>query len=290
MQPNTAKLFWDIITCPLQSNSKLKCKSILSTQCALDFKIPEPWNGDIDNAEVMIIGYNPALDPLEVYPSYNIQTQKWNLICSNNASLSWNHNSVEDFFENRFNAKCICGQKKYVKFSNTYTISQVLNNSCQYKNSQNPYWKTTIKYASAVCGKPLSIDDIVYTDAIHCKSSSSEGCPPAVFNECVDKYLKRIIDIFINNNNKNPKYILLIGTNLNVSTLAAKLNLPIINTSIIGNYTHTRVKIPTQKDIQQHNLAGNVVLISPLPLPSGANNACRNITINGTVINWNKRP
>ncbi len=286
MQPNTAKLFWDIINCPLQSNSK--CNSILSTQCALDFKIPEPWNGDIENAEVMIIGYNPALDPLEVFPSYNIHTQNWNPICSKNASLSWDHNSVADFFENRFNAKCVCGQKKYVQFSNNYACSQVLNNSCQYKKSQNPYWKTTIEYASAVCGKPLSIDDIVYTDAIHCKSSSSGGCAPAVFNECTGKYLKRIIDIFINNNNKNPKYILLIGANLNVSTLAAKLNLPIINTSIIGNYTHTRVKIPTQKDIQQHNLAGNVVLISPLPLPSGANNACRNITINGTVINWNK--
>jgi hypothetical protein len=109
MQPNTAKLFWDIIKCPLQSNSK--CKSILSTQCALDFKIPEPWNGDIENAEVMIIGYNPALDPLEVYPSYNIHTQNWNPICSKNASLSWEHNSVEDFFENRFNAKCVCGKK-----------------------------------------------------------------------------------------------------------------------------------------------------------------------------------
>lgn len=288
MQPNTAKLFWDIIKCPLQSNSK--CKSILSTQCALDFRIPEPWNGDIENAEVMIIGYNPALGPLEVFPSYNIHTQNWNPICSKNASLSWNHNSVEDFFENRFNANCVCGQKKYVQFSNNYACSQVLNNSCRYKKSQNPYWKTTIEYASAVCRKPLSIDNIVYTDAIHCKSSSSRGCTSTVFNECTNKYLKRIIDIFINNNNKNPKYILLIGAKLNVSTLAAKLNLSIINTSIIGNYTHIRVKKPTQKDIQQHNLAGNVVLISPLPLPSGANNACSNITINGTVITWNKRP
>lgn len=291
MQPNTEKLFWDIIKCPLQSNSK--CNSILSTQCASDFKIPEPWNGDIENAEVMIIGYNPALDPLEVYPSYNIHTQNWNPICSINASLSWSHNNVEDFFENRFNAKCVCGQKKYVQFSNNYACTQVLNNSCQYKKSQNPYWKTTIEYASAVCGKPLSIDNIVYTDAIHCKSSSSRGCTSAVFNECVDKYLKRIIDIFINNNNKNPKYILLIGAKLN-SKLSKILNQPTINSSVIGNYTYTRKKVGKTKEIKtkeikKYDTQGNVVLISPLPLPSGANNACSNITINGIVINWNKR-
>jgi hypothetical protein len=106
-----------------------------------------------------------------------------------------------------------------------------------------------------------------------------------VFNECVDKYLKRIIDIFINNNNKNPKYILLIGAKLN-SKLSKILNQPTINSSVIGNYTYTRKKVGKTKEIKKYDTQGNVVFISPLPLPSGANNACSNITINKTVINW----
>ena len=50
-----------------------------------EFQLPEPWNGHLDNAEILFISSNPSIDPNENYPT-----------------ASWKGEDIVSFFENRF--------------------------------------------------------------------------------------------------------------------------------------------------------------------------------------------
>ncbi len=64
------------------------CNKIVCSQKDLgitDFRIPEPWNGHIDTAEILFISSNPSINFNESYPT-----------------ASWNDEDIISFFENRF--------------------------------------------------------------------------------------------------------------------------------------------------------------------------------------------
>lgn len=48
--------------------------------------LPEPWCGDIENADVLFVSSNPSIDPDEKFPT-----------------TSWPDVDIVDFFVNRFN-------------------------------------------------------------------------------------------------------------------------------------------------------------------------------------------
>lgn len=67
-----------------KSNDCHSCHKIVSSQNG-EFQLPEPWNGHLDNAEILFISSNPSIDPNENYPT-----------------ASWKGEDIVSFFENRF--------------------------------------------------------------------------------------------------------------------------------------------------------------------------------------------
>ena len=77
----TKNLFREIIDCPRVMSASVQCSSIISLQNRCNFQVPEPWNGDIENAKILILGLNPALDVAELFPSYDLCSGAWNVMC-----------------------------------------------------------------------------------------------------------------------------------------------------------------------------------------------------------------
>ena len=61
------------------------CHKIVSIQAQKDYQLPEPWNGNIESAQILYISSNPSYNPEEIFP--------------NN---SWSNEVIEQFFRNRF--------------------------------------------------------------------------------------------------------------------------------------------------------------------------------------------
>ena len=129
-----------------------------------DFQLPEPWNGDIVNAPILVISSNPAYSSCELYPT-----------------LDWPDPMIADFFINRF--------------KNRGKYSWVLNNKVLNKDGTRSktvrYWSSIqkrIEEILGVCAKP-GIDYCI-TELVHCKSSNEKGVkkalPVCAGNFCCD--------------------------------------------------------------------------------------------------------
>ena len=188
----TKNLFWEIIDCPRVMSASGQCSSIISLQNRCNFQVPEPWNGDIENAKILILGLNPALDVAELFPSYDC-SGAWNVMCAK--GYKWTDPVVETFFENRYSACCPPCGLQYADV-NADPV-KILSKSCVYKTAKNPFWKTVIEYASAVTKSSCAINDLVFSDCIHCKSSNGAGCGISVKNICMNKYFQRVMSVFI---------------------------------------------------------------------------------------------
>lgn len=60
------------------------CHEIVTYQ-ENEFQLPEPWNGNIETADILFVSSNPSYDEQENYPIQN-----------------WNAEDMTSFFENRF--------------------------------------------------------------------------------------------------------------------------------------------------------------------------------------------
>ena len=302
MNTITKRLFWDIIQCPSSMMACSQCSPIINIQDKNDFQVPEPWNGDIEKAQIMVLGLNPALDIAELFPSFDLNNNSWNTMCSK--GQNWTNNYIEDFFEKRYTACCPQCGKQYANI-NANPV-EILSKSCVHKRAKNPYWKTTIAYASAVTKTNCAIKDIVFSDIIHCKSSSSKGCVTTVKNNCVNNYFPKLLSLFItsgatdklfaevdNLSNTAPysnqkKTILLVGQKSSdaISQIPQWLSIHQHTSNKIGELTW-KSQI---KDIVEHVFSINgtsFIIVSGLPLPSRANRSSRDVIINGTQIpNW----
>lgn len=69
---NERDLMWQIVQCGIESQSiDSECQAIWKAQgCSRrgDFHVPEPWNGDIANAELLFLSINPGYTANEFYP------------------------------------------------------------------------------------------------------------------------------------------------------------------------------------------------------------------------------
>lgn len=292
----TKNLFWEIIDCPRVMSASGQCSSIISLQNRCNFQVPEPWNGDIENAKILILGLNPALDVAELFPSYDC-SGAWNVMCAK--GYKWTDPVVETFFENRYSACCPPCGLQYADV-NADPV-KILSKSCVYKTAKNPFWKTVIEYASAVTKSSCAINDLVFSDCIHCKSSNGAGCGISVKNICMNKYFQRVMSVFITSgatdslfssaggqkqtrhSSNQGKTILLVGKKSSTVLPMLSSGLTLISQTHIGHYNKSN--IPVQITEYVFSIGGyNIKIVDGLPLPSGANRSCSNVEINNIKI------
>lgn len=300
----TKNLFREIIDCPRVMSASGPCSSIISLQNRCSFQVPEPWNGDIENAKILILGLNPALDIAELFPSYDLCSGAWNVMCAK--GYKWTDPVVERFFEQRYSADCKqCGLQYADVNANPVKI---LSKLCVYKTAKNPFWKTVIAYASAVTKSSCAINDLVFSDCIHCKSSNGAACGNLVKNNCMKKYFQRVMSVFITSgatdslfssagvqkqtrhSSNQGKTILLVGKKSSAVLPKLLTGLTVISKTNIGNYNKSYNKSNIRVPITEYvfSIGGhNIKIVDGLPLPSGANRSCRNVEINNIKIpNW----
>ena len=299
----TKNLFREILDCPRVMSASGQCSSIILLQNRCNFQVPEPWNGDIENAKILILGLNPALDVAELFPSYDC-SGAWNVMCAK--GYKWTDPVVEKFFEKRYSEGCPqCGLHYADVNANPVKI---LSNSCVYKTAKNPFWKTVIAYASAVTKSSCAINDLVFSDCIHCKSSNGAGCGISVKNICMKNYFQRVMSVFITSgatdslfssagvqkqtrhSSNQGKTILLVGKKSSTVLPILSSGLTVISQTDIGHYNKSKRKAITNEAITEYvfSIGGyNIKIVNGLPLPSGANRSCRNVEINNIKIpNW----
>jgi hypothetical protein len=152
-----------------KSSPLLPCNEIVNFQHGVgvkkinDFQIPEPWNGDIVNAPILIISSNPAYSNDELYPD-----------------LSWPNEMIADFFINRFAKR---GQASWVEGH------RVLNKNGSRGRVVN-YWTNIQRRVDELLGEIGSEPgkDYCITELVHCKSSSEIGVRSAL-PTCANLYL-----------------------------------------------------------------------------------------------------
>lgn len=300
----TKNLFWEIIDCPRVMSASGPCSSIISLQNRCNFQVPEPWNGDIENAKILILGLNPALDVAELFPSYDLCSGAWNVMCAK--GYKWTDPVVEKFFEDRYSAcSTQCGLRYKYADVNADPV-KILSKSCVYKTAKNPFWKTVIAYASAVTNNKCEIKDLVFSDCIHCKSSNGAGCGISVKNICMKNYFQRVISVFITSGATDSlfssagvheptghssltpgKTILLVGKKSSTVLPILSSGLTVTSQTQIGNYYNkSNIRVPITEHV--FSIGGyNIKIVDGLPLPSFANRGCRDVEINGIKIpNW----
>lgn len=162
------------------TNSRSPYHEICSVQKNfIEKQLPEPWNGNIENARIMFISSNPSISEDEIYPTDNF--------------AKWTDDKIADFFENRFTNGCRRndGTPFFVNFWNglikhTNWISEIcLGNSIpkicpEGRNYKDHYYKLN--------------DVIVSTELVHCKSRNEIGVDDCLNDQF--KYMKEIVSLF----------------------------------------------------------------------------------------------
>lgn len=196
MKGATKLLIHDIITCGIKNcndvlNGKTSdCSKVITDQNFTDsskFQLPEPWNGDIENAEIVFLGPNPGYDENEFYPDLN--------------NIYWTPDTIEDFFQNRFSetTRSVINAP-YIK-TNTRSY-KVLMKDMEYKNYTG-FWSYVYKIANGEIYQKYKRDAIIgkdycITEIVHCKSKTISSLTPSCINNCVSKFLYRTLDAAAN--------------------------------------------------------------------------------------------
>ncbi len=142
------------------------CEKIVNFQNQTDKQLPEPWNGNIENCEILFISSNPSINENEIYPL-----------------ASWKDPEIIDFFQNRFSKS-----KDYVK-------------KFLYPKHKNGYAENWVRYwgfIRSISRKLLNRHDVVpgidysLMEIVRCKSHNEYGVTEAL-DVCAEKYLNRTL-------------------------------------------------------------------------------------------------
>lgn len=122
-----------------------------------EMHLPEPWNGHLSDAEVMIISSNPSLAADEMFP-----TKKWS------------DDDIANFFDCRF-----AGNQRKVRFWTCIAkyVSWIVGKDAEDLDSSE-----------------ILDRFVVSTEIVHCKSKGKEGVDDCVGEEV--KFLDEIINLF----------------------------------------------------------------------------------------------
>jgi len=174
MKNEIIKIMREIIHCPNVEqyyNNKINtvCCDIIASQGVSknSFQVPEPFSGEIDKANILIISSNPSIDLTrnEEFPT-----------------CKWDEKSTIEYFYNRFDKYITDGIRKRNK-DGTYT--------------HVPYWsgiKGRVKEVFELMDKKcIPGIDYCLTEIVHCKSCKEIGLVKAM--EACNTYLSKIIKL-----------------------------------------------------------------------------------------------
>ena len=172
---NVVKIMKEIIFCPNidQYYNKIHnpCYDIIDAQHEQnknEFQIPEPFSGEIDKANILVISSNPAIDTgkTEKYPNY-----------------LWEESEILEFFYKRFQNYIKDGIRFRTKDGN---YSNAVRFWAGIKARVNEIYK--MKNLKPVPGK-----DYCLTEIVHCKSTMDEGVDKA--EKCCSKHFTNIVKL-----------------------------------------------------------------------------------------------
>lgn len=165
------KLFEEIQYCEnikkYYSGEITNCYKIIECQREKEesFQLPEPWNGDIINAPILIISSNPSINKEEVYPT-----------------KEWTKEKRIDFYFNRFQSEWT-KDEKYIKLKNG-----------NYRKKSEKFWTEVKGIVEEIMEKENIIlgKDIALMEVVRCKSEREEGVKKAVY-DCSRKFLEKTL-------------------------------------------------------------------------------------------------
>lgn len=179
------KLFEEIQYCEnikkYYNGEETNCDEIIKSQGEEEenFQLPEPWNGDIVNAPILIISSNPSFNEKELYPT-----------------IKWKEEDRKDFYFNRFQNKWT-KEEKYIKLKDG-----------KYDKNWVRFWSSVKNRAKEIWPKEnISLGkDIVLIEVVRCKSKGEKGVEKAVVN-CSRKFLDKTFAL------SNSRVIICTGKN-----------------------------------------------------------------------------
>jgi hypothetical protein len=161
------KLLFEIAQCSnfsaltTENNFNHPCFDIVNFQrfddapLNMNFQIPEPWNGDIINAPILIVSSNPSFSVDEMYPDF-----------------TWPKSIIADFFINRF-------KNRGPDLSWVYDNRIMKKSGARGKSVR--YWSSIQKRVEELIDRK-SVPGIDYciTELVHCKSVQEIGVRKAL--------------------------------------------------------------------------------------------------------------
>ena len=141
------------------------CEKIVKFQKKKIKQLPEPWNGDLENAKLLFISSNPSIDDYEYYPT-----------------LKWKDEAICDYFHNRFSK-----EKQYVK---NYLYPKLRDG---YSTNWVRYWASIQKISKKLLERDVMPGiDYALLEIVRCKSKHEYGVDEAT-EECTEKYLNKTL-------------------------------------------------------------------------------------------------
>ena len=147
------------------------------------FHLPEPFNGDIETANILFIAANPNYDSNELYPKDN-----------------WLDDDIINFFVNRKINKSTLYWREILEISK-YIYEQ------KYKSMATKEIVSRINKLLEDKNLFATLSDlhITLTEVVHCKSHSFSIVSTSACNKCVSNHLNNVLSLF------KGKYIIIIG-------------------------------------------------------------------------------
>ncbi|WP_273408361.1 hypothetical protein [Corynebacterium ureicelerivorans] len=180
------------------------------------FHMPEPWNGNLGEAEILFVSSNPSFDILETTEELaKIKNGKQGQaaeILPKFDSEDWPDERVEDFFENRFDHKGYRNQtwSKTLRYA-AYLLDLIdeLNKTGEINVTGQIGGKLDEKQKAAIASR------IALTEVVHCKSQKERGVKSSA-NTCYSRHTKKVIELFLKSPSKERKIVVFAGQAKNI--------------------------------------------------------------------------
>lgn len=190
------------------------CDEIIKSQDEKEenFQLPEPWNGDIVNAPILIISSNPSFNEKELYPT-----------------IKWKEEDRKDFYLNRFQSRWT-KEEKYIKLKDG-----------KYDKNWVRFWSSVKSRAKEIWTKNDIFlgKDIALIEVVRCKSREEKGVEKALAN-CCRKFLDKTFAL------SNSKVIICTGKS--AETMVKEFynleNKPYLEDIVIGKRKRDLLFIP----------------------------------------------
>ncbi|KNY27871.1 hypothetical protein [Pseudobacteroides cellulosolvens] len=167
-------------------HSKCVCSEIIKTQNRKKekFVLPEPWNGNLETAKVLVISSNPSFSDNEIFPK-----------------MDWHDEKIIDFFNNRFSSN--------YTYISKYNRVSIINLDGTHGKAE-PFWGYIRNRIAELlynnCSKLVKHgEDYCLTEIVHCKSKNENGLNCLTISECYNKYFNKIISL------SNCKVVIIVG-------------------------------------------------------------------------------